>query len=134
MDRWIRWTTKGGGTSLWHRAPPARTGIRVARIVGRQGPSSIELIVPTGPIEVDRSGFETATVYRTTACGFRVPPYERLEAWSGVALPPLPRCIWCMHRWIVDTSPPGGAPPSPAGSRVRVITTLRGKKPPTLHA
>jgi hypothetical protein len=132
MDRWIRWTTKTG-TSLWHRAPPAKTYIRTVRGPVRIELEQGELVEP--PSRVVRSpSFEAGTVYRYTACGFRVPPFERLEEWTGVTLPPLPRCIWCLHRWIVDTAPPSGAPPAQGGSARSIVIRVRGKKPPTQHA
>jgi len=127
MDRWIRWTTKTG-TSLWHRATPVNT---VVRIWGRVDPGSA--VEEVGFVEAPPGLIGAAITYRRTACGFVVPPHERIEEWMG--MPPLPRCIWCVHGWVVDTAPPRGAPPAQGGSRTRsIVIRTRGKKPPTQHA
>lgn len=134
MDRWIRWRVKDTW-SLWHRAPAAKAYVRVRR-VGQE----IEFrdFQPSGPVESPRV-LHLRTIYRYTACGFVVPPHEMVEEWSSRAMPPdamppLPRCVWCVHGWVVDTAPPSGAPPAQGGEPGRTVIRARGKKPPTQHA
>lgn len=130
MDRWIRWKSKGAW-SLWHRAPPANAYVRIWK---RSSSEEIEIReYEAGPVR-SPTVFERRTIYRYTACGFSVPPHEMTEEWTGPALPPLRRCIWCVHGWIVDTAPPSGAPPAQEGGPGPIVIRARGKKPPTQHA
>lgn len=89
--------------------------------------------LPVGPVE-HSNVFELRTVFRYSACGFLVPPYEMIEQWTGKTMPPLPRCIWCVNGWVVDTAPPGGAPPAGSGGAGPIVIRTRGKRAPTQHA
>lgn len=132
MDRWIRWRAKGTW-SLWHRAPPANAYIRRVGIAGRQIYEQMEIRDFAGQ-PLYSPALEIRTVYRYSACGFLIPPYEAIEEWSGQAMPPLPRCIWCVNGWVVDTAPPSGAAPAQGGAPGPIVIGKRGKKPPTQHA
>jgi hypothetical protein len=137
MDRWIRWKARGEW-SLWHRVAGPSRYVRMPR-PGTHRSEEIELVLPSAPLSargtslVGAPRFVGRITNRTTTCGFLIPRLEALEEWV-VGLPPLPRCIWCVHGWVVDTTPPRGAPPSQGGGRRRPITIPTRKKPPTLHA
>lgn len=128
MDRWIRWKVKGIW-SLWHLASHAERYIQTFR--GRV-PSSVEefhvqLRDPmAGAVALDL-GPRRAWVI--AACGFVMPPNDMIEEWAGPAMPPLPRCIWCVHGWRVDTSPPGGGTPARGGRGPRRMIRIMGKRP-----
>lgn len=144
MD-WIRWTTKAGSVSLWHRAYRGTRMIRTRTLTAGAFNFQVPPARRDDPIwpsqleitdEPSRGAirFRPHTNYRRTACGFTVPPYESMDQWSGEGLPEGPRCIWCVHGWTVDVAPPSGTPPrAPVGPRSGPLPPPK-KRPPTLHA